>query len=201
MINLLPPDIKEQLGYARRNTLLRRWSLSVFAGIVGIIIVVFGGYLYIGQSIDAYQKQVQQTKDSLASQKLEETQKRVQNLSSTLRLVIQVLSREVLFSKLLKQVGAAMPPGAVLQSLSINKLEGGIDLQAVASDYQTGTQVQVNLQDPANKIFDKADILSIACTSNKDSDSLYPCQVNIRALFAKDNSFSFVRNKVESIKK
>lgn len=201
MINLLPPDIKEQLGYAKRNTQLRRWSLSVFAGIAGIIIVVYGGHLYIGRSIDAYQKQVRQTKDSLASQKLEETQKRVQDLSSTLRLVIQVLSREVLFSKLLKQVGAAMPPESVLQSLSINKPEGGLDLQAVASDYQTGTQIQINLQDPANKIFDKADILNISCASDKASDPLYPCQVSIRALFAKDNSFTFVQNKVEGIKK
>lgn len=201
MINLLPPEIKEQYIYARRNTLIRRWSTAVLIGIIGIVIVVFGGHLYIGQSIDAYQEQVQQTNDRLASQKLEETQKKVQNLSSTLRLVIQVLSREVLFSKLLKQVGSAMPPGSALQSLSINKLEGGLDLQAVASDYQTGTQVQVNLQDPANKIFDKADILSINCTGGEASDPRYPCQINIRALFAKDNSFTFVQNKVGSTKK
>lgn len=201
MINLLPPVVKEQLSYARRNTLIRRWAISVLLGIFGIIIVVFGGHLYIGQSVDAYQKQVQQTKDSLASQNLEETQKRVQNLSSTLRLVIQVLSREVLFSKLLKQVGAVMPPGSALQSLSINKLEGGLDLQAVASDYQTGTQVQVNLQDPANKIFEKADILSINCASDKAADPRYPCQVSIRALFSKDNSFTFVQNKTGGTEK
>lgn len=194
MINLLPPQIKEQITYARRNTLIRRWATAVMLGIAGIALVVLGGHIYIDQSIDAYQKQVQQTSDSLASQKLEETQKQVQNLSGTLRLVLQVLSREVLFSKLLKQVGSVMPPGSALQSLSINKLEGGIDLQAVAKDYQTGTQVQINLQDPANKIFEKADILSINCAGDDAADPRYPCQVSIRALFAKDNSFTFVSN-------
>lgn len=200
MINLLPPQIKEQITYARRNTQIRRWSLALLAGIAGIAGVVFGGHIYIDQSIRAYQDQVVQTKSSLTSQKLEETQKNVGNLSSTLKLVLQVLSREVLFSRLLKQAGAAMPPGAVLQGLSFNNLEGGIDLQAVAKDYHTGTQVQVNMEDPANKIFEKADIISINCANDKAADPNYPCSVSIRALFANDNSYTFVPNDPGSTK-
>ncbi|HSX27288.1 MAG TPA: hypothetical protein VLG25_00730 [Patescibacteria group bacterium] len=192
MINLMPVELKHQTRFARRNTLLLRWMVSMLIGTMGIVGVFFGGQIYIQQSIHAYENQVSQTKKSLADQKLEETQKHVQDISNSVKLVNQVLSREVLFSKLIKQVGAVMPPGSALQSLSLNKIEGGIDLQAVASDYQTASQIIINLADPANKVFEKADIQSINCSSTA-IDTRYPCSASIRALFAKNNPYTFVQ--------
>lgn len=194
MINLLPPDVKETLVYARRNHMLIKWVAAFFVGIIGIGVVVFAGQLYINQTVKSYAADVQNKKDQLANQQLEETQKRTEEISSSTKLALQVLSRQVLFAELLRQIGAAMPSGASLQSLSLDRLEGGIDLQAVAVDYRTATQVQVNLEDPDNKIFDKADILSITCTSTATGtqvDSRYPCNVGVRALFAKDSPFTF----------
>lgn len=200
MINLLPPDFKENISFARRNTMLRKWVIALIISITAIASTVAVGQLYLHQSTKTLSAQVQQSTEQLKIQKLEETQTRVEGISSSLKLVVQVLGREVLFSKLLQQIGAAMPPGAVLTNLSINKLQGGLDLQVAASDYQTGTQVQVNLQDPGNKIFEKADIVSIQCASgeNASSDpfkSQYPCTVQIRALFAKNNPFLFINNR------
>jgi len=34
MINLLPPELKEEYRYALRNTQLRRWVLALVLGIV-----------------------------------------------------------------------------------------------------------------------------------------------------------------------
>lgn len=189
MINLLPEDLKENLLYARRNRFLSKWLIAVFIGLVGIGGVVLAGNLYINQSTKAYAGEVQRRKDQLAEQKFEDTQKRTEEISSSTKLALQVLSRQVLFAELLRQIGAAMPSGAALQSLSIGKLEGGIDLQAVASDYQTATQVQVNLADPANKIFEKADIVNVTCSGDDLADKRYPCQISIRALFAKNSPF------------
>ena len=200
MINLMPPELKNQITYARRNTKLRRYALAIVVGIAGIAAVVFAGQLYIDQSIDAYQKQVEQSRSILAPQKLHETQKHAQDISNSLKLVLQVLAREVLFSKLLQQVGAAMPAGSALQSLSISGVQGGIDLQAVAADYQTATQVQVNMQDPRNKNFEKADLVSVNCNSDNVVDPRYPCQVSIRALFASNNPFTFVQTKTTGTK-
>jgi hypothetical protein len=108
-----------------------------------------------------------------------------------------VLSKEILFSKLIQQVGAAMPANTSLNGLSINKVQGGIDLTASAVDYTAATQVQVNLSDAQNKIFTQADIVSINCstgTSSSTQDTTYPCTVTIRALFAKNNPFLFINN-------
>jgi hypothetical protein len=55
--------------------------------------------------------------------------------------------------------------------------------------------VQVNLADPTNKIFSKADIVSITCSSSNALSPLYPCTVNVRALFVTNNPFLFINSK------
>ncbi len=200
MLNLLPNDVKDNIIYARRNTQIRHWTIALVITIIGILVIVAGSFLYLQHSIDTYTSDVQKGNETLKSQKLDETQKKVQDLTNSLKLVDQVLQREVLFSKLLTQIGSALPNGSVLSSLNINKLEGGLDLEASATDFQTATQVQVNLQDPKNKIFEKADIINTKCVAgaNSTTNTTYPCTIHIRVLFAKNKSLSFLsgsRNK------
>ncbi len=192
MINILPTHVKHSLLYGRRNTRLLRWALTLVGVIIGIGVIVVLGQAYLNSSIDSHSEQLDKSREQLNAQKLGETQKEVEDISNSLKLVIQVLSREVLFSKLLTQIGSAIPANASLTDLKISKIEGAIDLVAVAADYNTATQVQVNLADPANKIFDKADIVSITCNTTSNVDARYPCTVNIRAQFAKNNPFLFI---------
>jgi hypothetical protein len=114
----------------------------------------------------------------------------VEAISNNLKLVVKVLSREVLFSKLLTQIGSTLPKGAVLTSLNIAQTTGAIDLEAGAIDYDSAAQIQANLRDPNNKIFSKADLVSIQCTGS----SAYPCKVQIRAQFASNNPYLFINN-------
>jgi Tfp pilus assembly protein PilN len=193
MINLLPPDVKQGSFYARQNTKLLKWCLALVGAILGMGLVVAFGLFYMNQSIHNYTSQIQKTQQQLKAQNLEKTQARIDDISGSLKLVVQVLSREVLFSKLLKQIGSAIPAQASLTDLRIGKVEGAIDLTAITSDYNTGTQVQVNLQDPNNKIFDKADLVSITCSSASTADLRYPCTVTIRAQFAKNNPYLFIQ--------
>ncbi len=208
MINLLPQELRENTIYARRNTQLLRWVIILIGVIAGIFLVVLFGQLYIKQSSKSYSSQIEQTREQLKVQKLEETQKKVESISGSIKLAVQVLSKQVLFSSVLKQIGAAVPEGAVFTGLSINKLQGGLDLTAAATDYNTATQVQLNLQDPNNKIFEKADIVSVQCStsggsttntntgvsSSSDLDTKYPCKITIRALFAQNNPFLFINS-------
>lgn len=191
MINLLPTEVKDSIAYARHNRKLLRWSLALVVGMVGTGLVVAFGLFYINQATNAYSDQIAKTKIDLENQQLSQTEKRVEEISASLKLMVQVLSREILFSKLLKQVGSAMPANTSLTGISISKLSGGIDLTAAAVDYDTATQIQVNLKDPANQIFENADLVNITCSANS-ADSRYPCSVTIRALFAKNNPYLFI---------
>lgn len=192
MINLLPPEVRESITYARRNVRLLKWAFAMGIGILGIAAVIVFGQLYIKQSIKSYTADIEAAREQLKVQKLEETQTKVESISSSLKLVVQVLSKQVAFPDLIKQIGAAMPANTALTDLRISQLQGGIDLTAIASDYNTASQIQVNLQDPENQIFEKADIVNIACSGSNESNSRYPCTVSIRALFAKDNKFLFL---------
>jgi|SRR3989344_6845023 len=193
MINLLPPEVKQNLTYSRRNTELMNWIVLFVVSILGVWVIVMGGLFYMQQSIDNYSSQRVKNQDDINSQHLDSTQKQVQEISSSLKLVVQVLSREIQFSKLIKQIGTVIPANASLTNLAITQTQGGIDLTAITTDEDAATQVQINLQDPANKIFDKADILNISCSDVGTINPRYPCTVTIRAQFAKSNPFLYIK--------
>ncbi len=191
MINLLPSNESENILYARRNTRLIKWLVVVCLSILGVGVIVGAGHVIINRTANQVRAQVAAGQENLKAQKLEETQDHVEDISASLKLVTQVLSKQIILSELIPQIGTALPSGTALTALQLNKLEGGIDLTVAAVDYQTATQVQVNLQDPANKIFQKADINSINCAAVSD-DPRYPCQITLRALFVDDNPYSLI---------
>ena len=197
MINLLPPEMKDGYSYARRNVVLRRWVVLSLVALLGLGGLSTYGMLTLKQSTDDYNHRISTTEDTFKQESYAGTQKKIQDMSNSFKLVVKVLGQEVLFSQLIKQIGAAMPQNTNLTGLTIAQTQGGIDITAVATDYKTATQAQVNLADPKNKIFSKADLVSITCVDPASAqDSKYPCTVNIRALFAQNNPFLFINSKV-----
>ena len=191
MINLIPPGTRSDIMYARRNKMLRNWAFAMVLGIAGIVAVTMVGIIQIDQKTQQLSKEVATSKGELEDQKVEETQARVEEMSNSFKLVTQVLSKQVLFSEVLKHVGSVMPEGAALSLLSIEELQGGIDLSVIARDYQTASQVQVNLEDSQNKLFDKTDIVNITCGGD---DPDYPCTGNFRASYLSNNPFLFLNS-------
>lgn len=194
MINLSPADYKESLKYARRNTLLLRWLVGLLILLAITTSTLLIGKTYLESESKRYASQNADIDQQLKDRDLEGTLKTVENISGNLKLIVQVLSRQVIFSELIKQVGAVMPENSVLSDIEISKVEGGIDLIADAKDHTTATQVQVNLADPNNKLFDSVDIVSINC---EGANPTYPCKITLRALFTKNNPFSFVNQSTK----
>ncbi|MDB5182140.1 MAG: hypothetical protein JWP13_903 [Candidatus Saccharibacteria bacterium] len=192
MINLLPPALKEQYVYGRRNTVLRHWAIALAFGLSGVIIVTYGGLFFMKQSIGSYESKVAASEKVLKEQNLEETRQHAKEITSSVKLAVDVLSREILFSQLLSQIAKVIPSNASLTDLNISKAQDSIEIKAISTDYTSATQLQVNLQDPANKIFSKADIQSISCSGSGASDPRYPCTVTIKALFNANNPFLFI---------
>lgn len=193
MINLLPPQLKEDYGYARRNTSLMRIVASFGLGIIGVAVIAAVGFFYLQQSADSYKAQAAEIESNLHKQNQQQIEGDVSEISNRLKLAVQVLSKEVLFSQLLKQLAVVTPSNVNLSSVTINEFGGGLDISADALDYNSASQLQVNLADPKNKIFEKADIVSIVCET--DAAKRLPCKINIRALFTKDNPFLFINGK------
>jgi Tfp pilus assembly protein PilN len=194
MINLLPPQMKQDFRYARRNRRLVLWSLAMLLAIIGVSILTVTGTMIMNRKIAVHQADLTQTQARLANQNTAEVQQQVTAISSNLKLMVRVLSREVLFSKLLVQLGNTTPTNVVLTNLSISQSVSAIDITARTKNYSGAAQLQANLTDPQNKIFSKADIVSISCSTTVTEGALasYPCTVTIKALFAADNPFLFL---------
>lgn len=194
MLNVLPPTLKQEYRYARLNVSLRRWIMLFAVAIIGLGIIATYGLVSLQHSTTQYEKRIAKTEALFKQENFDGTQQQIQDISNSFKLVVKVLGQEVLFSELLKQIGASIPANANLTSLNINQSQAAIDITANATDYATATQVQVNLSDPRNKIFSDADIINISCNANA-ANPRYPCTVNIKALFAPNNPFLFINNK------
>jgi Tfp pilus assembly protein PilN len=196
MINLLPPDIKQDYYYARRNSQLVRWVVAFGFAIVGLAALSVGGMFYLDRTAKDHDQQVVSQQAVLKGQDQAGTIKQVTDISNNLKLALQVLSKQVQYSQLLKQLATVIPSNTALSSLDISQVQGALDITASSADYASATQLQVNLADPSNKIFTKADIVSISCASPVAGAEAkkYPCTVTVRALFAPNNPFLFISN-------
>ncbi|MDB5182555.1 MAG: hypothetical protein JWO47_339 [Candidatus Saccharibacteria bacterium] len=206
-LNLMPPEAKSSIAYARRNTRLVHWTIGCLVIIVAMAATVVVGGFYIDNSKQNLASSISATQDTIKSQKLDKIQAEAQNLSGGVKLIVQVLSKEIQFSKLLQQLGGLMPTGATLGSVQLsNKINGALDLTANAVDYESATQVQVNLQDPKNNLFDKVDTISVTCNdanaaaSTSSVDSRYKCQIIIRALFKADAAVTLLASPAGAAK-
>ena len=200
MINLLDSDSKENIIYARRNSILMRWLIGLSIGVFGIIVITLAGILFLNNASSETNNLIASTQKQLSDEKLGQVQSQISGISNNLKLMVTVLSHEVLYSQLFKQIGSVFPNGAALTGLNIPQGATGIDLQVDTKDYQTATQVQINLQDPSNKIFSKADIISIQCQPNISRDVNgnivgYPCVEQLRAQFVANNPYLFINSK------
>lgn len=195
MINLMPYHSKDSIKYARLNAKLVRWTIGCVIIIALMIATVVAGGIYIDKTKNSLSKSIEQSKSTIATQKLDATQKEAEEISQGVKLIVQVLSKEVQFSKLLQQIGKLMPSGATLGQVQLSsKVSGAIDLTANAEDYKTATQVQVNLQDKSS-IFQRVDSLTVDCNETATSSTLdarYKCQIQLRALFKTDAAVTFL---------
>lgn len=182
--------MKDGYRFARRNYHLSRWVTALALAIAGAAVLAGFGWMYINHMSDTYQSRIGKSQENLKAQQYDQVQKQVKEMSNNLELSVQVLSKQVLFSELLKRLGSLMPKDTKLTGLNIAQTQGAIDIAASAKDQTAATQVQVNLTGDKDAVFSKVDIVSINCSYGSSDD--YPCKATFRALFAEKNPFLFI---------
>lgn len=189
MINLLPPQYVDVVKHSKTNDYMARWLVALILAIVGLVILLASGWLYLDHQTKALNSQISAGKQQLEAQNVDGVRKDAEQISKDVKVINQVLGREIRFSELIQQIGKVMPPGTILGGLTLTKVDGAVDLTASAKDYNSAAQIAVNLSDPANNLFSSADIVSIQCTS---ADSAYKCGASFKALFNKDSQSRFI---------
>lgn len=188
MINLMPDEYKESIAYAKKNSQLIKWVFILMFASIGALLLIGGGILYTEQRYRSQIKDTEAKTIALKGQNIDQVNKELTGMSDNIKLMLQVMSKEILFSKLIRQIGAITPANTELEGLSIEKIDGGMTISASASDIRSATQLQLNLADPKNQVFEKADIDSISCSDAPTAEKKLPCSVTIKALFLKNNN-------------
>ena len=181
MINLLPNDYKLHLRYGRLNGRLGQWLLFSVIIIAGLVLILGLGWLYMDQQTKDLDRSIAATQAQLKNQNLEQVRDQADEISQNIKVINQVLSREIRFSSLIQEIGKVMPSGTVLSSLTLsNRVAGAVDLNTNTKNAVAAAQIAVNLSDPKNNLFAKVDIVNVNCSSE---DKPYPCTATLRALF------------------
>ena len=191
MINLLPPERAARIRYGRSNGLLVHWLTSAGIAIVGLLLIIASGVVYINQQSGDLQNNIVTDNEQLTSGKISQVETNVKTISSDVKLINQVLGREIRFSDLMLQIGKVMPAGTVLSSLTLTNINGAMDITANTLDNPSAAQIAINLSDPVNNLFTHVDIVSISC-ANDHPTSPYPCTATYRALFSESAASRFL---------
>jgi hypothetical protein len=191
MINLLPPSRADAIRYGRRNSVLRVWLFGAAVAIGGLVLIIISGWIYLNQESTNIQKNIDITNKQLQAENLGQVQKDAKEVTGDITVINKILSQEIRFSELIQAIGNIMPPDTILGTLSLsNKVSGGVDISAKAKYGNSVPQIVANLTDPQNKLFMKADVVSVSCDSSPTQ--IYPCTVILRALFSKDAQTKFL---------
>jgi hypothetical protein len=198
MINLLPENIKSEIIYGRRNRILAHWIMAVAVVIIGVSGMTVFGQIFINKNIHSLQSFAKTTQQRITDQNLAATQVQIKSLSDNFTTVTQLLSKQLLFSKMFVKIGGIIPSGAILSGITLSSTDSGVDLNVAALDKTAATQAFVNISDPKNGLFDKADLVSVVCTTpttgSSDISSKYPCTAIIRVVIKADSSFYFLNS-------
>jgi|AntRauTorcE11897_2_1112592.scaffolds.fasta_scaffold00484_12 Tfp pilus assembly protein PilN len=179
MINLLPPEIKQEQLYTKRNTLLVKYLL-VAAIITGLALATLltGSYLL--------SKEEAQLSDRLAAKQEDvrvatETANEARELSNQIDTIGLLLDDELKFSQLIPSIAALIPTNANLTSLSLTAdTTTPLVLVAGVNSQSTAALMRVNIE--ASGLFSAADIVSITPGSDATGGRI----VTIQALFSEE---------------
>lgn len=132
MINLLPPEISCELRAARWNSILRKYLITSIAALM-LILFVFSGSFYLNYTNQQdYAKERALSEQKLAQSK--DVRERAKEYNDNLKVAQQVLSSEVRLSELLKELSGTLPPGSVLNDVSL-------DLQSIVEPISITAQI------------------------------------------------------------
>lgn len=191
MINLLPPQNVSSIKYGRQNSVLRVWLAGAMLAIIGLIIILAGGWVYLDHQSKGFEKTIAASNNQLKLQNIDKVKAESKEITGDITVIDKILSQEVHFSELIQSIGSYMPPGTILGTLSLSdKVTGSIDLSANTKDYASAAQIAVNLSSQKDDLFSKVDIVNITCGS--DPQKVYKCSATYRALFSKTAQTKFL---------
>lgn len=186
MINLLPPAIKEDRIFGKRNRILVGYAIAFVVTAILVILIMLISLRFVSADKNTITKSINENETLINSLKSDtsELNKIVKRLSVTHELFKDTVS----FSELIPQIGSLLPEGTIINGL---ELTGGITdplaLTVRMNNPNLAPVVQKNLVE--SEIFEAADIITLNVGGQSDDgadqslSNTYPSEATISVSF------------------
>jgi Tfp pilus assembly protein PilN len=162
MINLLPPEIKDSIRFARINVILIQYAIIAIFTVVIVITLMLFGKASLGNTKSELEELIRVDRVKIAE--LEQVNTEAKKLSETVSTIGKLIDQEVKFSVLLQEIGAVIPKGTVVSGLTLSQdAAEPISLSVLTDSAERAGVLQENLI--ASDLFLSADILSVTKAS------------------------------------
>jgi Tfp pilus assembly protein PilN len=141
MINLLPPQVKKESGYAIKNALLLRYIYLLVFLILIVAACFAGSEVYLARQKHSFEHQIASKNQELASYKDLEAQAKAAN--GRLKAFKTLIGSQAKFSNFLADLAAHTPKGVFINSISLtgdDKL--AVKLAATANSYGSAVSLR-----------------------------------------------------------
>lgn len=159
MINLLPPALKADLVYARRNAVLRWYVLLALATVVLMSALLLGGIWYASRQITDAERGLSSAQSELEA--YSETQKEAASLRDTLDAVQELFEKQTDYLAVVRDIERSTIPNAQLQNLTLTGDETKpLSLQYTVPSETAAASLRISLEN--SERFSFVDIESIS---------------------------------------
>lgn len=139
MINLLPYELKRQTRAARTNVILFRYVVILAIAVGFVTLVCAGSYTFLTITKISNEKLLEQAKTSPTA--ASSIQGQVDKAKSSLATARSILDQQVVYSDVITGLGAILPKGTKIDSLSLSDSSLGtpmnMKIRAVSADLET----------------------------------------------------------------
>ena len=157
----MPDDAKKEIRSARTNVVLTRYIVVIILAFSFLVLLLEGSYVVLTQT-KMSAEQLIEANDTKAGV-YNSTKAQVDELASRLSQAKTILDQEVLYSKVLMNIGQQMPAGTVLENITLdsNSFAGTpVNLKAYAKTTADAVTLREKFQ--ATPIFTNVNFNSVS---------------------------------------
>lgn len=146
MINILPPEYKEQVKFSKYNVVLLRYLALIFIVAALLATTFWMIHMYADSQISSYQEDLSQRREEL--DQYSQLQDEVDELDQRLTTIDQLYRQQTRFSVLLEDLAAVLPPGAYINNIVLTgESDQPVQVQATASSFEQASVINNALQE------------------------------------------------------
>ncbi len=184
IINLLPNETKKQMRAARINALLAKYIGVLLISVIFLALACVTSYFFLINSKATAEKVItfNQTKSDSYSSVLSQANA----INASFSVASSIISQQISYSDIIMGIGAALPSGVVLNSLSVSKDNIGtpIVLKLSAQNAEKATELKANFQ--KYPLF--SGYIFQSSTLNSSGSGGYPVEITIGITITKNVS-------------